>query len=429
MKKELKRQFTKKVVGMVIALCLLSATIAGSFVYVFASPGPTSSFYVEEGIYPGAPTYTIWNEDSTYYAKNANGQISSWGESSNASYVIQNAINDTTYAVDRGIILLKTGNFTIDTSIILNTKIKFHGEGRDSTFLTSTISDGSPIITTTGVDDSNAVSDIEIKDLRIEGSGSDGDGIYWEYVVRQSTIEGVSITNVGGDGIHFHHCFSNIITNVHINNAGENAIRVEDRSHDLTLVGCILRNSGEYGFLSMNGGAQQSIFGGSIQENTLGDIKIGRARGTVISGVYLENTNLDVWMINVTRDIVGKYGRNVVVEGCYFNGGNKNANGIILHYAYKHTLYSLYFEGVKHCINITSDSGWNLISSLHFSNYDTTINDLGEGNTVINDGYLQLPQMSHPDTGSWGTSESGRIWFCTTHNVVEYWNGTAIVTP
>jgi len=63
----------------------------GAYV-VYALPG--STFYISSGVYPGGPMFTIYQEDSTYYAKNAWGQNVYSG--SEAHTVINNAYNDLT---------------------------------------------------------------------------------------------------------------------------------------------------------------------------------------------------------------------------------------------------------------------------------------------------------------------------------------------
>ena len=50
------------------------ASFTASVTYVIAQSG-AGSLYVEEGIYPGAKSYTLWREDSTYFSKNAYGHV------------------------------------------------------------------------------------------------------------------------------------------------------------------------------------------------------------------------------------------------------------------------------------------------------------------------------------------------------------------
>jgi len=51
---------------------------------------PTSTIWISPGVYPGAPSYTIWREGSNYFAKDAFGQIDYSG--TNASDVIGDAL-------------------------------------------------------------------------------------------------------------------------------------------------------------------------------------------------------------------------------------------------------------------------------------------------------------------------------------------------
>jgi hypothetical protein len=39
--------------------------------------------------------------------------------------------------------------------------------------------------------------------------------------------------------------------------------------------------------------------------------------------------------------------------------------------------------------------------------------------------YTMQPK-AHPNTSGWGTNEKGRNWFCTTHSIPEYWDGSAV---
>lgn len=59
---------------------------------------PTETFILSGGIYPGAPSFTVWREGSNYFAKSQFGQIIYYG--TNASEILQNAINDIDTAGD-----------------------------------------------------------------------------------------------------------------------------------------------------------------------------------------------------------------------------------------------------------------------------------------------------------------------------------------
>jgi len=80
------------------------AIILLSFANFVLSQTSGDRFTISPGVYPGAPSYTIWREGSNYYAKDLYGKINYFG--SNASQVLQNAINDGSTILIRGEILL-----------------------------------------------------------------------------------------------------------------------------------------------------------------------------------------------------------------------------------------------------------------------------------------------------------------------------------
>jgi len=94
-----------------LAIIVVSTILLTSFAfYVFAAT-PTSTFWISSGVYPGAPTYTIWREGSDYFAKDANGEIKYSG--TNATEVIEDAIDN---APDWGSVKA-LGTITIENTI------------------------------------------------------------------------------------------------------------------------------------------------------------------------------------------------------------------------------------------------------------------------------------------------------------------------
>jgi len=104
----------KRLILLTLMLCLLSSLITGVTVYVFANPGPLAVYYAEEGIYPDAPDYTISVEGSTYYAKDAYGHIPGWGITSNATNLIQTAINNGQT------VKISNGTYALDSPLFIN---------------------------------------------------------------------------------------------------------------------------------------------------------------------------------------------------------------------------------------------------------------------------------------------------------------------
>jgi hypothetical protein len=119
-------KFEKKVSWKVaIALVLVASLISAGIVYVFAV-SPSSTFTITSGIYPGAPSYTIWREGSNYFAKDANGVLAYSGTV--ATTVIQNVFNQMPLKV-----LFKEGIYDITGStVIAYAPIVIEGEGKSS---------------------------------------------------------------------------------------------------------------------------------------------------------------------------------------------------------------------------------------------------------------------------------------------------------
>jgi len=110
-----------------IAGSLLGAAITYAVV-------PTTAFTISSGIYPGAPSYTIWREGSNYFAKDSNGLIPTWGSETDAYIIGQKAINN---APTGGLILWKAATYELDPSaesmpydaLQVNKTVNMQGEG------------------------------------------------------------------------------------------------------------------------------------------------------------------------------------------------------------------------------------------------------------------------------------------------------------
>lgn len=89
-----------------------------------------STFWISSGVYPGAPSYTVWREGSMYFAKDAYGKIGFSG--TNASQIIQNPLNL------KGKILLKSGLYPLDVPLGIYENTDFGGDGMGSTILQMT---------------------------------------------------------------------------------------------------------------------------------------------------------------------------------------------------------------------------------------------------------------------------------------------------
>jgi len=115
------KQINVKTALIFVAIGILITSLV---FYGFAAT-PSSTFYISGGVYPGAPSYTVWREGSNYFAKDSNGLIAYSG--TNASQIIQNIIDANTYtSID---ILFKFGEYTFTkTMTTTHTGLKLRGE-------------------------------------------------------------------------------------------------------------------------------------------------------------------------------------------------------------------------------------------------------------------------------------------------------------
>jgi len=65
----------RKLLLALISIALICSLASGSIMYVVAQGGSTP-ITISSGIYPGAPSYTIYTDGTTYYAKNSYGAVS-----------------------------------------------------------------------------------------------------------------------------------------------------------------------------------------------------------------------------------------------------------------------------------------------------------------------------------------------------------------
>ena len=118
MEMKVEKQFKRTVKA---GLILFAAGLLLGAVIVYAVT-PSSTFYISSGVYPGAPSFTVWEEDSDYFAKDANGQLKYSG--TNATEIIQNCLTALTSG---GTVFLK-GSFEMDGFLEIGSNQKLVGE-------------------------------------------------------------------------------------------------------------------------------------------------------------------------------------------------------------------------------------------------------------------------------------------------------------
>jgi hypothetical protein len=203
-----------------IVLVLVASLISSSVTYYVFAVSPTTPFNIGGGIYPGAPSYTVWREGSYYFAKDANGLMPSWSGGTNASYII------TTCLQGNGPVLLEANIYSITSSIIINkngTSLEGSGSSREQVYFTSApiplerITKGTVLrVDTSGIDAIQVIGKlfgVSIKNLAIDFNVA-------------STGHGINcIAESGGLGLSEFE-FHNIFVNDH--DANHYALRMEN---------------------------------------------------------------------------------------------------------------------------------------------------------------------------------------------------------
>lgn len=384
-----------------ITILLVSViTLTASVTYVVASPSPSaSSLYVEEGIDPGASTYIVWREDSTYYAKDENGHIPSWGITANFTALIEN-IRDSFTENQGGTIKLQRGNYSFSSTLNLVSDTTDHhisliGEGRGTTRLFYTGSGDAIYIGHT-----NFPYDIKLMFLTVSGD---------------STTTNV-IHAVNTQGLFIQHIEAANATN-------GNGILIESTSAKWTqgaTLEMVSVGRCKQGII-INGQSGAEVNHVTIRESYL-NLATATKNGSVglnittathsqahhISGLYIQDFEVGIWMDGAINE--------------FFSVHIEAPNG----------------DPVYTGINCTANSGSNMFFGLAFIGLDagTKIDDntAGNGQNVFFVSYIYdktffaLPQLAFdPDTTGWGAQEAGYMWYQTTADEIHYWDGTQIM--
>jgi len=149
-----------------IALVLIACLVSSSIVYYVFAVSPSSTFTISSGVYPGAPSYTVWREGSNYFAKDANGEIDYSG--TNASYVIESAINALTAG---GKIFIKAGTYILSATLNLVNNLILEGEG----FSTILRDESQNTVSPQNVIYASGKNKIAIRNLMVQGNAGTTD--------------------------------------------------------------------------------------------------------------------------------------------------------------------------------------------------------------------------------------------------------------
>jgi len=315
MEQNLKKSLKIGLIFLVIGLLI------GSLIVYAATP--SSTFYISSGVYPGAPSFTVWREGSNYFAKDANGQIQFSG--TNASQTIINSIQADSN------IFIKAGTYTLDSTIVKAVdNVVIGGEGKATIIK---VADSTSI---------NAFNITDVSGWTIRNLAIDGNKANQAYAGSLDLQNGIFLGNTAG---------TSVIADV---------LLEELYIFDTQASGIYARSSNIEGLIIINNFIQNS--------ETCG-ITVRLAKNSVISNNVLINNALTGYP---THSIY-VYGGFHVITGNVIQGGN--GDGI--------EAYDL--ENGTIANNLINEVG--RIGIYITSNWDIPTNIIVDGNIVINAGH------------------------------------------
>ena len=311
-------KFEKKVsLKLAIALVLIASLLSSSIVYYVFAVSPSSTFTISSGVYPGAPSYTVWREGSNYFAKDANGEIDSSGTvfATVMQYAIDNRPNG-------GPISLLPGRYLLTATLNVTTSNfgLYGGVGAS------------------GLD---APRPGETYGVVIEGDGSTFPLIKFKNAAG-TRLERITINHVGflgrateyhagWDNLYFHNCAEVWIEGCEIYGAGDCGIEFNATGESQWVT---------YNDISLNYGCGiETLCVSHIQGNL---IWLNQLHGiNVVSSEVEVLDNRIIW--NYQNGIFIDYCWNVVVEGNYimengYSGPSTYAGINVYYYAHNSTI-------------------------------------------------------------------------------------------
>jgi len=196
------RRYTKELVAIMLVLCIMSATITGSLVY-FLTPRSSQSPYIEQSFHL-EPSYTIWRNGSTYYAEDAYGLP--WGESSNASMIINNVLSGLTSGRTWKEKILIVGNIEITNPLIVHsyTILQLDGQITLANNVNTDLVKSYNFDNLTGTNSTDGVQDVVFTGGVYDGNRANnpGSGCGFQLYGKRYTLDNIEVRNCGSDGIY-----------------------------------------------------------------------------------------------------------------------------------------------------------------------------------------------------------------------------------
>jgi len=291
---------------------LLIGIIGTSIVWVYAQPS-AGTFYVSEGVYSGAPSYTAWRVSSTYYVKTAWGQLGAY--STNATQVINGAITSA-YNNGGGTVYLFDGTYVLDGSIIMKTNVTLYGQSWGTILET----DGTfSHIEIFGDVTEGDITQVVVRDLALVGSGSGTKMGVHLWHTHRATVRNMYIVSCGYgiflEGDTNRDVDNNLITENFIRLSVDTAIRLLAWNYTIAVEENVISNN----IIETNGGHgiivdgySNTISGNTIEESYLDGILITGEGNTISGNTIRESGASGILITESTAPQVGTGSDNIV---------------------------------------------------------------------------------------------------------------------
>jgi hypothetical protein len=358
-----------------------------------------STIWISSGIYPNAYSYTVWNEGSYYFAKDAYGKQPSWSGITNASQVVTNCIHEGVS------IFFSEGTFAFTDPIRVTVDgVHFQGTGIYTTTLIFKSGASGGYLFEIG-DGITKRIETTIRDFYITASSSylDSDGL-------------ILLNNTGG--IEIEHC------RIQCFSVKDKFAIVLEKSSNAYIDKCTICNV-QNGINLMYRDSGSSLY---LTDSYIDAFDYGARGATVNFGISIESScRLECDKVIFETNPTTGY-------AVYFDGLD-NQYGWFYDCKWEHgqNLYALYLNetgGYEFRGRVTVIGG-------HMAQWSDGLNTIYDPHHKVDIlpslmgyespyyyNYFKIPIMPHPDTTNWGDNMTGTIWFDSTYSNIEFWNGT-----
>lgn len=375
MKTEIKKNVKYCVITALMTL--LITTLA--FYYVYALT-PSATLTITGGVYPGAPSYTIWKEGANYFAKDENGNIDYSG--TDFSTVIQNSL-DVLDTVGSGQIYIGVGDFSVSTTInVTMPYVEIWGANPGSTGTVLAMADNA---------DCNMfnlnTTFCRLKNLRLEGNNAhntQGIGVCADPTKGGDSsgdliLDSCFILDFDEEGIYWQDCWGSIIENSYIEYNGGYGAVIYSRQNMLT--DSTFSFNGECGLRTRGGGTgipiALTITGCAFIDNEKHGINITGVDQITITGCIFQGNGRAA--ANTYSGVFVYGGTQISITGNTFDGNGSRTAPL-------NTQYS------KHGIRVESNVNVTIIGNVFRLHLSTPIYCAYSGKVIIygNIGYVNL---------------------------------------